>query len=48
MVTCRIARVRMEDTVRWIGWLMGAMLLVVALVIVFPSLALWLPQSLGF
>jgi tripartite ATP-independent transporter DctM subunit len=48
MVTCRIARVRMEDTLRWIGWLVGAMLVVIALVIVFPSIALWLPKALGY
>ncbi|HET8746416.1 MAG TPA: TRAP transporter large permease subunit, partial [Ramlibacter sp.] len=48
MVTCRIAGVRMEDTLRWIGWLIAAMLLVAVLVIVFPSLALWLPQALGY
>jgi len=48
MVSCRIAGVRMEDTLRWIGWLIAAMLLVAVLVIAFPSLALWLPHSLGY
>jgi C4-dicarboxylate transporter DctM subunit len=48
MVSCRIARVRMEDTLRWIGWLIAAMLLVTLLVIAFPALALWLPRSLGY
>jgi C4-dicarboxylate transporter, DctM subunit len=48
MVSCRIAKVRMEDTLRWIGWLIAAVLLVAVLVIAFPSLALWLPRSLGY
>ena len=48
MVSCRIAKVRMEDTLRWIGWLIAAVLLVAVLVIAFPPLALWLPRSLGY
>jgi len=48
MVSCRIARVPIEDTVRWIGWLLVAMLLVTVAVIVFPQLALWLPERLGY
>lgn len=48
MVSCRIARVSMEQTVRWVVWLMGAVLFVLLLVIVFPQLALWLPRRLGY
>jgi tripartite ATP-independent transporter DctM subunit len=48
MVSCRIAGVRMEDTVRWVGWMLLAMFLVMVLVIVFPELALWLPRELGY
>ena len=48
MVSCRIAGVRMEDTVRWVGPMLLAMFLVMVLVIVFPELALWLPRSLGY
>jgi tripartite ATP-independent transporter DctM subunit len=48
MVSCRIAGVRMEETVRWVLWLLGALLVVVLLVIVFPELALWLPRKLGY
>jgi len=48
MVSCRIAQVRMEDTLRWIGWLVAAMLLVTLLVIAFPAIALWLPNALGY
>ena len=48
MVSCRIANVRMEETVRWVVWMMGAMFLVLVAVIAFPELALWLPRRLGY
>ncbi len=48
MVSCRIAHVSMEQTVRWVVWLMAAVLFVLLLVIVFPQLALWLPRRLGY
>ncbi len=48
MVSCRIARVPMESTVRWVLWLLVSMFTVLVLVIVFPELALWLPRYLGF
>lgn len=48
MVSCRIAGVRMEETVRWIGWLLAATLVVTLAVIVWPELALWLPRKLGY
>lgn len=48
MVTTRIAGVSMESTVKWALWLMLSMLAALALVTVFPQLALWLPQSLGY
>ena len=48
MVSCRIARVRMEDTVRWVGWMLFAMFLVMVAVIAWPELALWLPRKLGY
>lgn len=48
MVSCRIAGVRMESTVRWVGWMLFAMFLVMVLVIAFPPLALWLPAQLGY
>ena len=48
MVSCRIAGVRMEETVRWVGWLLAATLLVTLAVIVWPELALWLPRKLGY
>jgi tripartite ATP-independent transporter DctM subunit len=48
MVSCRIAGVSMEHTVRWVLPLVLAMGLVVLAVIVWPELALWLPRMLGF
>ena len=48
MVSCRIAGVGMEQTVRWVLPLVLAMGVVVLAVIVWPQLALWLPQALGF
>ncbi len=48
MVSCRIAGVRMEETVRWVGWMLFSMFLVMVAVIIFPELALWLPRVLGF
>ncbi len=48
MVSCRIAGVRMEETVPWIIWMLLAMMIALLLVVVFPSLALWLPGVLGY
>ncbi|NMM06658.1 TRAP transporter large permease [Polaromonas sp.] len=48
MVSCRIANVRMEETVRWVVWMLAAMFLVLIAVIAFPELALWLPRKLGY
>ncbi|KAF1023023.1 MAG: C4-dicarboxylate TRAP transporter large permease protein DctM [Paracidovorax wautersii] len=48
MVSCRIARVPIESTVRWVGWLLVAMLAVTLAVILMPDLALWLPRYLGY
>ncbi|RYX97216.1 MAG: TRAP transporter large permease [Comamonadaceae bacterium] len=48
MVSCRIANVRMEETVRWVVWMMAAMFIVLVAVIAFPELALWLPRKLGY
>ncbi|GHC76024.1 C4-dicarboxylate ABC transporter [Pseudorhodoferax aquiterrae] len=48
MVSCRIAKVRMEETVRWVGWMLFAMFLVMVAVIAWPQLALWLPAKLGY
>ena len=48
MVSCRIAKVAMEDTVPWVLWLVFSMLAATLLVVAFPQIALWLPQRLGY
>lgn len=48
MVSCRIADVPIEGTVRWVLWLLLSMFTVLVIVIVFPETALWLPRYLGF
>lgn len=48
MVTTRIAGVSMESTVGWALWMVGAMVLAMTLVMVFPQLVLWLPRLLGY
>jgi len=48
LVSCRIAGVRIEQTVPWVGWLVFSFLMAALLVAVFPELALWLPRTLGY
>ena len=48
MVSSRIAGVRMEDTTRWVLWLVAAMCVAMLCVITWPQLALWLPAYLGY
>jgi C4-dicarboxylate transporter DctM subunit len=48
MVSCKIARVPMEATIPWVIWMVLAMTFAMAMVAVFPDLALWLPRSLGY
>jgi len=48
MVSCRIAKVGMDETVTWVRWLVGSMLIVIVAVIAWPQLALWLPTRLGY
>jgi C4-dicarboxylate transporter, DctM subunit len=48
MVSCRVAGIPMEATLRWVFPLIGAMFTVLILLVVFPDLALWLPRHLGY
>ena len=48
MVSCRIANVPIEATVKWVGPLILAMFVALAMVIAWPPLALWLPRVLGY
>ena len=47
MVSCRIAGVTMESTIPWVVWMILAMFCALALVVVFPAIALWLPSVTG-
>ncbi|MGL1833063.1 TRAP transporter large permease [Rhodocyclaceae bacterium SMB388] len=48
MVSCRIAKVRMEHTIKWVVWFLIAMCCALLLIVIFPSIALWLPGALGY
>ena len=48
MVASTLARVRMEHTTRWVIWLVLAMCVAMLLVVLFPSIATWLPEKLGY
>jgi C4-dicarboxylate transporter, DctM subunit len=48
LVACRIAGVRIEQTVPWVGWLVASFLVATLAVAVLPELALWLPRALGY
>jgi C4-dicarboxylate transporter, DctM subunit len=48
MVSCKMARVSMEQTIPWVLWLVASFLCAALLVVFFPELALWLPRSLGY
>jgi C4-dicarboxylate transporter DctM subunit len=48
LVTTRVAGIGVEETVRWVLWLVLSMLTALVLVAAFPQLALWLPERLGY
>lgn len=48
LVACRIAGVRIEQTVPWVGWLVASFLVATFAVAILPELALWLPRALGY
>jgi C4-dicarboxylate transporter, DctM subunit len=48
MVTGTVAGVPMEATVRWVIWLVAAMVGALLLVMAVPDLALWLPRRLEY
>jgi C4-dicarboxylate transporter, DctM subunit len=48
LVACRLARVRIEQTLPHVGWLVLGFVAATMLVAAFPPLALWLPRSLGY
>jgi tripartite ATP-independent transporter DctM subunit len=48
LVACRLAAVRIEQTLPHVGWLVLGFVVAAVLVAAFPPLALWLPRSMGF
>jgi tripartite ATP-independent transporter DctM subunit len=48
MVSSRIAGIRIEDTVPWVLWMVGAMLSALLLVTFVPELATGIPRYLGY
>lgn len=48
MVSCRLTGAPIEDTVRWVIWLLLSMFVGLLLLMFFPGLVLWLPKALGF
>ena len=48
MVTCKLAGVSMESTIRWVIWLVAVMAGTMFLVTFVPEIALWLPRKLGY
>jgi C4-dicarboxylate transporter, DctM subunit len=48
LVACKLAGVRIEQTVPHVVWLVVSFLVATILVAMFPELALWLPRSLGY
>ena len=48
MVTTKVANIRLEHTFAWSMLFMVTMFSALLLVIVFPGIALWLPEYLGF
>lgn len=48
MVSCKIAQVQIEQTVRWVMWFLLAAVVILLLLVVFPEIVTWLPTSLGY
>jgi C4-dicarboxylate transporter, DctM subunit len=48
LVACRLAEVRIEQTVKWVLWLVAGFGAATLMVAIFPEIALWLPRQLGY
>jgi len=48
MVASRLAGISIRSEEHRVLWMVGAMLCALALVVVFPELALWVPRQLGY
>jgi len=48
MITSKLAGIGIEQTVRWVFWFVGAMMLLLIALISFPEISIWLPRALGY
>ena len=48
MVSCKMAKVSMEETIPWVLWLVASFVVAALIVVLVPELALWLPRTLGY
>ena len=48
MVACRLAHVRIDETLPWVGWLIVSFVAATLFVLFVPEVALWLPRQLGY
>jgi tripartite ATP-independent transporter DctM subunit len=48
MVSCRMANVRIEQTIQWVIWFLVAAFAVLLLLVLFPEIVIWLPRALGY
>ena len=48
MVSCKMAKVPIDQAFKWVWWFVLAALIAVTAVVIFPGLALWLPKALGY
>ncbi|CUR46480.1 TRAP-type C4-dicarboxylate transport system, large permease component [Alloalcanivorax xenomutans] len=47
LISCRLANIPIEKTIPWAGWFIVSFALAIALVLLEPQVALWLPQVLS-
>ncbi len=48
MVTCRLAGIPMESTIKWCAWLVAAMTALLLVLTFVPEIVLFLPRTLGY
>lgn len=48
MVSCRMANVRIEQTIQWVIWFLVAAFVVLLLLVFFPEIVVLLPRALGY
>lgn len=48
MVSCRMANVRIEQTIQWVIWFLVAAFVVLLLLVFIPEIVVWLPRVLGY